>query len=220
MILDTYEETISTVGMGEIAFGPMVLAVENSADPEDDRSFGIAGVSVGTSDSPDDPLLVVFNWAGRGLEHMVESAAGLDVDTDNGTISFTDTEGRKITVREVTEDDGLTFNLGFKFPVKSLQERIMRTYEEVGTYNLFAAVDPDDESETVVDVGFADDTGLYVRDNGQWFTVPDEDLRFDNKEWVEVKPEFLEMYDKKSRRGGTFNRDDLVEYLNTPEGEE
>lgn len=221
MILDDYQDAITAPGGSTLAFGPMVLTVEsNSPDTDEkERSYGISEVTVGTSDNPDDPLMLMFNFAGTGLQHMVD-AADLDVDRDSGTIFATDLEGRKIDVREVTENDGLTFNLGFQFPVKSLQERIMRSYEDVGEYNLFAAIDPDDPEERVEDVGFADDTGLYVRDTGQWFTVPDSDLRFDGKEWVEVRPEFLEEYDKRHRRGDTFKRDDLAKYLASPEGEE
>lgn len=41
-----------------------------------------------------------------------------------------------------------------------------------------------------------DESGLYVRADGQWFTVPMGSTEFDGVEVVEVEDDFLAFYDK------------------------
>lgn len=76
---------------------------------------------------------------------------------------------------------------------------------ELEEYN-FVAVD---ENNEVVGVGRSTEAAMLLRDNGNWVPLPDDDLRFDGCEWLEIDDSILESYDKRIQEGLEFTREDV-----------
>lgn len=77
--------------------------------------------------------------------------------------------------------------------------------EDLPEYN-FIAIDENDE---VVGAGRSTHTALLMRDGKNWVPLPEDDLRFDGCEWIEVDDAGLSAYDKRIETGLAFTREDL-----------
>jgi len=70
----------------------------------------------------------------------------------------------------------------------------------------FIAVDADNN---VVGAGRSTHETLLMRDNGAWVPLPEDDLRYDGCEWLEVSDDVIDEYDNRINAGLEFLRDDV-----------
>lgn len=77
--------------------------------------------------------------------------------------------------------------------------------EDMPEYNFIAI----DENDDVVGAGRSTHTDLLMRDGTNWVPLPEDDLRFDGCEWIEIDDATLSSYDTRVKAGLEFTREDL-----------
>jgi hypothetical protein len=58
-----------------------------------------------------------------------------------------------------------------------------------------------DDKEDPLGLLYTDDTGLYVRAEGQWFVITADNQEFEGAEVVDVDRDFLDFFDKLDAKG-------------------
>lgn len=74
------------------------------------------------------------------------------------------------------------------------------------------AVTADDDGNVLALI-FSDETDVYIRESGEWRPIAENgDTRVDDREWVDVSPEFVEIFDSEASNGLEMTTDELGDY--------
>lgn len=182
---------------GYIAWGPAVM----ESDDNGETVYRVA-YSPRVEVEPDgSTYLWIGGYDAVERRYPVESRDAVEIDPENGTITFS-SFGRMYTIRAVRDEDGLwASSLAASVPAEAIENLIDMEVRMAFSPNapaadesLFVTVDPD--TEEVQDLIYSGEDGIYLREGKGWFKLPADDESLDGMQVIDVKPEIIDVWDK------------------------
>jgi hypothetical protein len=191
-------------------------AVLESVDEEDNTPVYYPIHYVAVEDVDAAPHVAVGMLSGTRF-YPIEGAEELKIDEAKGEITFS-SYGRIYTIRGFKDSDGVWASaLATELPAQALEERYMSEVENAfspnapaNEDNLYAAVS--DETNEVKYLVYSTTSGLFIRDNGSWFKLPQDDETLDDLTVMEVDPKFIKIFDMAQANDEAMLSDDVEKY--------
>lgn len=197
---------------GTCADGPGVLTY--TSDDEGKVNKPVHGAFILT-DSEGTSMGVSFIEGDR--YYPLDNVDDVKVDTDKSTLTFS-SQGNIYTVRPFQDSDGTwASSLNVAVPTQALEERYMTELEyafspnaPTDDENLYAAVDTD--TNDIKYLVYSSNAGLFIRNDGDWEKLSDDDESLDSLEVNEVVPGFIKIFDMAQANNEPMTSDDIGKY--------
>lgn len=196
----------------QYAYGPMVLEGDDGEGGLGHRPL----YSVSTRNTPDGLYVVLGGVEGAGM-YLLKSADDLKVDASAPKITFK-SQGTMYTVRKFQDSDGTwASTTGAAVPARVLEEIFMNEITAEVTPDLAIDYAPEelyalaDNDRKIVHLVYSGTNQTFLRKDGEWVPLEDPNGDVLDDLFIEyVSPEFVEVFDKKEKKGLTVA--DLVDY--------
>lgn len=209
--LDMSEKQLSE-NQTQYAYGPMVLEAKDS-----EGDLGHRPVYAVSTERNEDGLFVVLGGVEGAGMYILKSDKDLKVDASAPKITF-ESQGTMYTVRKFQDSDGTwASTTGAAVPAEVLEEIFMNEITAEVTPDLAVDYAPEelyalaDDSGSIVHLVYSGTNQTFVRKDGEWVPLDDPNGDVLDDLYIEyVSPEFVDVFDKKEKKGLTV--DDLVDY--------